>query len=124
MRFLIDRCAGHRLAVALRQQGHDVVEAFELGPDPGDRQLLLQAHRDQRVVVTIDTDFGQLIFQSGVSHCGLLRLPDVPPDQRIQLTSEVLSRYGDALTNGAIVTVKGDRIRVSYPIPLNDQSIP
>ncbi len=124
MRFLIDRCAGHRLAVALHQRGHDIVEAAELGPDPGDRQLLEQAHREQRVVVTIDTDFGQLIFQSGVPHSGLLRLPDVSPDQRIQLTSEVLARHGDALANGAIVTVRGGRIRVSHPIPPSDQSTP
>jgi predicted nuclease of predicted toxin-antitoxin system len=31
MRFLVDRCAGHRLAEWLRSQGHDVLEARELG---------------------------------------------------------------------------------------------
>ncbi|MCE2457864.1 MAG: DUF5615 family PIN-like protein [Dehalococcoidia bacterium] len=40
MRFLVDRCAGARLAEWLRINGHDVVEARELGPDPGDRALL------------------------------------------------------------------------------------
>ena len=53
MKFLIDRCAGHRLAIALRQHGHDVVEATQFGPDPGDRSLLELAHRDQRVLVTM-----------------------------------------------------------------------
>jgi len=37
MRFLVDRCAGHRLAEWLRSQGHAILESPELGPDPGDR---------------------------------------------------------------------------------------
>ena len=122
MRFLIDRCAGHRLAVGLRQHGHDVVEATQLGPDPGDRSLLEQALREQRVLVTIDTDFGQLVFQEGLPHGGLLRLPDVPPDRRIQLTLDVVARHGEALESGAIVTVRGDRIRVSRPTPPTNQT--
>lgn len=40
MNFLIDRCAGRRLAESLRRAGHDVLEARTLGPDPGDRALL------------------------------------------------------------------------------------
>jgi hypothetical protein len=36
MKFLIDRCAGRRVAVWLRHQGHDVREATEITPDPGD----------------------------------------------------------------------------------------
>ncbi len=40
MKFLIDRCAGQGLADWLRDQGHDVVESRERGPDPGDRILL------------------------------------------------------------------------------------
>ena len=61
MRFLVDRCAGHRLAEWLRDEGHDVVEARELGADPGDRALLERAAADGRILVTIDTDFGELV---------------------------------------------------------------
>lgn len=43
MRYLIDRCAGRRLAERLRAQGHDVVGAWELGEDPGDLALLERA---------------------------------------------------------------------------------
>ena len=41
--FLIDRCAGRRLADWLRSSGQDVVETGEFGPDPGDRVLLDRA---------------------------------------------------------------------------------
>ena len=78
MRFLIDRCAGTLVAEWLRSQGHDVVESRERGPDPGDPTLLEWASNESRILVTIDTDFGQLVFQKRMPHSGLIRLPDVP----------------------------------------------
>lgn len=36
MKFLVDRCAGRRLAEWLRKQGHDAAESAERGEDPGD----------------------------------------------------------------------------------------
>ena len=57
MGFLVDRCAGRRLAEWLRSLGHDVVEARSLGPDPGDKEVLRMAAKEGRILVTIDTDF-------------------------------------------------------------------
>ena len=73
VRFLVDRCTGRQLA-----KGYDVLEARELGPDPGDGALLERANAEQRILVTIDTDFGELVFVHNVKHSGLVRLPDVP----------------------------------------------
>ena len=113
MKFLIDRCAGHRLAEWLRRQGYDVVESRERGPDPGDRALLELAAGEQRILVTIDTDFGELVFVWEVPHAGLVRLPDVPTEQRIALMAELLERHRQALEMQAIITVRGRRIRIS-----------
>ena len=115
MKFLVDRCAGTRLADWLRSQGHDVVESRTLGPDPGDRALLERAANEERVLVTIDTDFGHLLYVEGAAHCGLVRLPDVPAAQRADFMRQVLARHGDSLAAGAVVTVRGSRIRVSWP---------
>ena len=78
MKFLVDRCAGRRLSEWLRQQKHDVVESRERGPDPGDRVLLAWAASEGRILITMDKDFGELIFVEGEPHCGIVRLPDVP----------------------------------------------
>ena len=51
-----------RLAGWLRSQGHDALFSDELGTDPGDQALLEYAARENRVLVTIDMDFGELIF--------------------------------------------------------------
>jgi predicted nuclease of predicted toxin-antitoxin system len=113
VKFLVDRCAGKRLADWLRQQGHDVLETREFGPDPGDRILLEIAAREKRILITIDTDFGGFVFQEGMSHAGLVRLPDVPSDKRIALFSELFERHAANLQSGAIITIRGNRIRLS-----------
>jgi len=113
MRFLIDRCAGRILADWLRKQGHDVVESRELGPDPGDRALLEWAANEARILITIDTDFGQLVYVENVVHAGLVRLPDVPSRARQQILEDILLRYESELKDAAIITVRGGRIRIS-----------
>jgi predicted nuclease of predicted toxin-antitoxin system len=113
MRFLIDRCGGRRLADWLREQGHEVLESRERGSDPGDRILLQWAVDERRILVTMDKDFGQMIFLEGAPHCGLVRLPDVPVERRITLMEMILTEYADELVARSVVTVRGDRVRIS-----------
>lgn len=113
MRFLVDRCAGSCLAKWLHDAGHDVLEARNLGADPGDRALPELAASSNRVTITIDADFGELIYRHNVPHAGLIRLPDAPAEQRIELSAEIIGRHRQELENRAIITVRGDRIRVS-----------
>ena len=119
MKFLIDRCAGHLLAEWLRKEQHDVVESRELGPDPGDRVLLEWSVRESRILVTIDTDFGELIFLENLPHAGLVRLPDVPSQERQSVMQDLLTRYKADLEDAAIITVRGGRIRISKGPKLN-----
>ena len=113
MRFLIDRCAGTLIADWLRTQGHDVVESREWGPDPGDRVLLEWAVNESRILVTIDTDFGQLVFLEGQSHSGLIRLPDVSSNERVAIINDLIERLQKELEAHAIITVRGGKIRIS-----------
>lgn len=113
MKFLIDRCAGRRVADWLRRQGHDVREVRGPAPDPGDAALLLSAAAEGRILVTIDTDFGALVYLQGATHAGIIRLPDVPAQERIALAEQILARHSEADLAGGIVTLRGSRIRYS-----------
>jgi len=115
VKFLIDRCAGRRLADWLRASGHEVLEARERGADPGDATILVWAASEQRILVTMDKDFGNLVFLQGGRHCGLVRLPDVPAQARIEMMEQILDRHAADLIAGAIITVRGSRIRVAHP---------
>jgi predicted nuclease of predicted toxin-antitoxin system len=90
-----------------------VLESRELGPDPGDRALLEWAANESRILITIDTDFGQLVFLKRVPHCGLIRLPDVPSAKRVQIIEDLLVRFSAQLEEKAVVTVRGGRVRIS-----------
>lgn len=117
MKFLVDRCAGPQLADWLRTQDHDVLEARQLGPDPGDQALLARATAEDRILLTIDTDFGELVYVGRFQHAGLVRLPDVPAPQRIALMGDVLRRHRGALEARAVITIRGGRIRIAH-LPL------
>jgi len=90
-----------------------VLESRTLGPDPGDRELLKIASEQRRTLITLDTDFGQLVYLDRVSHSGIIRLPDVPSERRIKLMEALLREHSQDLDAGAIITIKGERVRVS-----------
>ena len=115
MRCLVDRCAGRLIADWLREKGYDVLEARELGSDPGDGALLERANAEHRILVIIDSNFGELVFLHNVAHAGLVRLPDVPAKRRIALMAELIERHHPALEMGDIVTIRDERIRISRP---------
>jgi predicted nuclease of predicted toxin-antitoxin system len=77
------------------------------------RALLDWAAKESRVLITIDTDFGELIYLENLAHAGLVRLPDVPAFERQLIMRDLLTRYeGDPL-DAAIITVTGGRIGIS-----------
>lgn len=62
MRFLVDECVAKASAIRLRMLGHDVVR---VGTDirvPDDEDILALATSEQRVLITHDQDFGDLVF--------------------------------------------------------------
>ncbi len=64
--------------------------------------MLRFAAEEQRILVTIGTDFGTLVYLGGAAHAGIIQLPDLPAPSRIALTAQILSRHGEANLAGAI----------------------
>src|SRR5919199_77522 len=82
VRFLVDNCAGRLPAEWLREQGHDVARTRDRGPDPGDETILWWAVDEGRILVTMDKDFGTLVYRDQLRHAGLIRLPHCTVEQR------------------------------------------
>ena len=112
MRFLIDECTGPGVATWLKAAGHDVWSAHERGPGSTDEQLLTLAVREGRIVVTNDSDFGELIYRHGLPHVGVvfMRLDDERTASKIEVLSRLLSSYADRLS-GAYVVVTERAVR-------------
>ena len=75
MRFLADEDVPGPVVRRLRELGHDLLWAKETCHGTEDRVVLSLAQTDARVMVTCDTDFGELAFRSGLpAACGVVLL--------------------------------------------------
>lgn len=112
-KLLLDNCVAKAVADRLRADGHDVVTVAERGADPGDPAILAFAVSDKRALVTIDHDFGTLVFRDSATHAGVLRLRPMQADALAERASELIAQHGDDLENPAFVTDDGDGVRVT-----------
>jgi predicted nuclease of predicted toxin-antitoxin system len=115
MNVLLDTCVWGGARDELRATGHDVLWTGDLAQDPGDEDILAQAHREQRVLVTLDKDFGELAIRRNLPHCGIVRLVNISARQQGAVCQQVLAQYGEELTRGAIITVEAGRVRIRPP---------
>lgn len=73
MRFLLDESAPLRLAGHLQSLGHDVQSIAQDYQTALDDPYVLQiAHRERRILITGDRDFGALIFRHQLPDAGVL----------------------------------------------------
>ncbi len=112
MKVLLDTCVWGPATQALADDGHDVIWAGAWPQDPGDDQILERAAMEGRVLVTLDNDFGDLIFLRGQRHCGLIRLVGFRARDQGIVCASLLKQYEAELSAGAIITAEPGRVRV------------
>jgi len=114
MKFLFDESVELRLGSFLKAQGHDVKAiATDYTYGTEDEEVLKIAKSEQRILITNDKDFGELVFRYLHPHTGviLLRLKRVPFQMRQERLAEVIATYKHALRHFLIVTLYTVRIR-------------
>ena len=122
MKLFLDHDVYASTAVALRDAGHDVVVAGDVGLGrASDTDLLLHAHRDGRVLLTRDRDYGSLVFAGGLSAGVIyLRLTPATLDAVHDELRRVLDRNTQDDLLHAFVVVEAGRHRYRHlpPDPL------
>jgi len=112
MKFLLDSCVSFFAVKDLRENRFDVIWIPEDGSDPGDEVIIKKAYKENRILVTADKDFGELIFLKKMEPPTIIRLVNV----RAKIQGEVLLRliqlYKEDIEKGAIITVDTYRVRV------------
>jgi predicted nuclease of predicted toxin-antitoxin system len=115
MNFLLDVNASGAVAQWLIDRGHNVAEVGQKDSRMSDDEILNWAVRERRIIVTTDNDFEEMIWRQGKSHCGVLRLENLPRSQRKVLLHDVLDRHSKDLESGAIVVALSRKFRVRRP---------
>jgi predicted nuclease of predicted toxin-antitoxin system len=114
IKFLVDESTGASVAEYLRRAGFDVLFVGETMQQADDADILTQAVHENRILMTNDKDFGELVFRSGRPHAGvvLFRLQDESQDNRVRIAQIVVEEYLKRLPdNFVVVTEKGLRVR-------------
>lgn len=113
MKFLLDVCASSQsLRTLLTHLGHDVRLVGDHNPSFSDEKILGLAHQEGRLVITLDKDFGELVFVQRRPHAGIIRFLDMPIAEQVVAMQELLSGYLPDLESGAMIVVTRGRIRV------------
>jgi predicted nuclease of predicted toxin-antitoxin system len=112
VKFLIDVNASRSLGNQLIEKGHDVAFVRDIDPQMEDEAILEWAIRENRVIVTTDNDFEQMIWQRQKYHCGILRLENLPREPRKSLLEDVLQYHERDLLEGKIVIALRNKFRI------------
>lgn len=114
MRFLLDENAEQRIRSFLESEGHDVTSVVTDYPQSlRDDEVLSIANAEQRIVITNDSDFGELVFRQEAPHSGvmLLRLRAGDTAAKIEALRKALRSHEHELNRFIVIDRRGVRVR-------------
>jgi predicted nuclease of predicted toxin-antitoxin system len=114
VKFLIDASSDARHVGHLRSLDHDVTRVGTDYPaNMKDVDILALAYREQRILITDDRDFGELVFRLRQPHTGViyLRLDTTRFEVRARRVEDVLASHADHLDEFLVVTADSIRVR-------------
>ena len=116
-RLYLDQMLRHEVAQALRDEGHDVLRATEVGQARADdHQILQKAISENRVLVTLDEHFGDWVILPLSEHSGVIRLKINPTtsDNAIKLLLPFLRLHSSDQFKNYLVILSAKRSKWVY----------
>ena len=112
MRWLADECVDAMLVTRLRGAGHDTVYMAEVAQSTSDVDIIAWAQREDRLLLTEDKDFGELVFRWRAALPGLvlLRIDPRRHELKWKRLKAAVDRYGQSLM-GKYTVVEEARLR-------------
>lgn len=115
LRFLADESCDFAVVRALRASGYDVLAAAEVTARSVDRELIEQAYRETRILITEDKDFGWLVYVSHAETAGVIsiRFPGNARSQPGKIITRMVQEKGEEIANSFVVVQPG-HVRISH----------
>ena len=112
MHWLVDECVDAALVRHLRALGNNVTYMAEIDPGATDAAVLRRAQDEDRVLLTEDKDFGDLVFRSKMSvpSVVLLRLDPGKAALKWARLEAAIGQFGREL-RGRYIVVENARLR-------------
>lgn len=113
MKLIVDVGVGFAAENTLRGSGHDVLSVRDVDARMPDAEILELAVAQERLLITMDKDFGDLAVRRGSAHAGvlLLRLEEATGDEKAQIVDRLLNEYADRVA-GHFAVFQNGRLRI------------
>jgi predicted nuclease of predicted toxin-antitoxin system len=112
VRWLIDECVDAAMVAQLREAEHDVIYVSDIAPRATDAEVMDRANSENRLLLTEDKDFGDLVFRQARPIPGivLLRIDSARRLRKGVRLLAAIDRFGDTLI-GRYTVVEDARFR-------------
>lgn len=112
MKFLADENIPLELVQKLQRENIDIASMSLISPGVSDAEVLEYARKERRVLITLDQDFGQLLFHKRKQSFGVIFIQIHPQSTKeiYQLTKKVFAMKIDFIHSFCVV--EKHRIRV------------
>ena len=113
LKFVIDVGVGKSVEDFLVERGYKVTIIRSINPSLEDEKILNLAVKQGAIVVTMDKDFGELVYKSNKPHKGvlLLRLEDESSAETVRVVRHILESFSDKIAGKFCVYQQG-RFRI------------
>ncbi len=113
MKFIVDECTGPTVAKWLVSEGYDILSISLERKGISDKEILKIALTEDRIVITNDKDFGELIFKEKLSHCGVifLRLANETATNKVFVLKNLLHNHIEIIDKEHFIVVTEKSIR-------------
>ena len=120
MNLLADEGVERQIVERLRPDGHDVLYIAEMQPGIPDEVVLSQANERAALLITADTDFGELVFRQRLVHAGvvLVRLAGLSSNTKAGLVSAALADHETGMSDDAFSVISPGMVRIRGRQPL------
>jgi len=118
MKFLADESCAGPVIRALRDAGHDVTAIVEVAQGAPDDEVMALALRESRILITEDSDFGELVYARGHSAAGVMfvRFPNRVRQAKLASVVEAVAKLGERLP-ASFTVVEPGRVRIASRPP-------
>jgi predicted nuclease of predicted toxin-antitoxin system len=118
VRFLVDNAISPVMAERLREAGHDAVHVHDYALAAArDDEIFERARREDRVIVSADTDFAELLALRGDSRPSVVLFRQSynrRPDRQAAVLLANLPAIEPSLSSGCIVVLEDARLRIRH----------
>jgi predicted nuclease of predicted toxin-antitoxin system len=111
--FLCDEGVDRPIVDAIRSADHGVEYVAELEPGIDDASVLRRANDRGAILVTLDKDFGELVFRQGKVTAGvlLLRLAGLSASAKTRTVLAAIDAHGGEMS-GSFTVVTPGKVRI------------